>query len=115
LEFVENEQIVRTVIPHADYGDPDCWGCLNAVLNGDTAKVFCNLCDATVRIVAAADLQRTLDEMQLALDVATAKCPSCEAVHVASGFSELIAFKCDNCGRTVKLKNDPNVEKLFGC
>src|SRR5205085_1040875 len=54
-----------------------------------------------------ADLQRTLDEMELSMGISSAKCPYSGAVHIASGFSELIAFRCEQCGEVVKLRDDP--------
>ena len=37
---------------------------------------------------AARDLQRTLKEMEIRGDVASAICPHCGAVHLAPGFSQ---------------------------
>jgi predicted RNA-binding Zn-ribbon protein involved in translation (DUF1610 family) len=55
---------------------------------------------------AGGELRRAQDEMELALDMATAKCPYCGAIHLAPGFSELIAFRCDACGEPVVLRDD---------
>ena len=60
------------------------------------------------------DLQRTLDEVELEGDVASAVCPHCGATHLAPGFSRLMAFVCDNCGKVVKLSDDPGVDQIFG-
>jgi hypothetical protein len=38
-----------------------------------------------VRAVPASDLQRTLDEMEVAGGVASAVCPHCGATHLAPG------------------------------
>ena len=51
----------------------------------------------------AAELEQMLHEMELTLDVATARCPHCGAVHIAPGFSELLAFVCDECGQATSL------------
>lgn len=109
-----NDEVIGTVIPHADFGDPECCGCLNGIIRGQQADIVCNECRNVVRSVPATNLRRALNEMELRLDLATAKCPYCGAVHVAPGFSELIAFKCDNCGQTAKLENDPNADVIFG-
>ncbi len=65
-------------------------------------EILCNECQAVVRTVPA---QRTLDQMELQGDVASAVCPYCGAAHLAPGFSMLMAFVCDNCGKAVKLSD----------
>jgi len=102
------------IIPHSDFGDPDCCGCLFGVTKGDLGEIVCNECLVVVRTVPASDLQRTLDEMELAGDVASAVCPHCGATHLAPGFSMLMAFVFDNCGKAVKLSDAPGIEQIFG-
>lgn len=34
--------------------------------------------------------------------------------HLASGFSELIAFVCVECGEVVTLSDDDNIGRFFG-
>ena len=105
---------IRTTLPHSSFGNPDCCGCLNGFMRGDQADIVCNECNAVIRAVPAADLQRTLDEMELTLDVASAKCPHCGAVHLSPGFSALRAFTCRQCGEVVRLSDGPNIERFFG-
>jgi hypothetical protein len=31
-------------LPHSDFGDPDCGGCLNGVIRGDQADIVCKEC-----------------------------------------------------------------------
>jgi len=61
----------------------------------------CNECEAVVRAIPADRLQQTLDEMELDLEVASAKCSHCGAVDLAPGVSALIALVCDECGEAV--------------
>ena len=89
------------IIPHADFGKPDCCGCLYPIARGGQADIVCNECGTVVRTVATDDLTHTLDGMELAGDVATALCPHCGAVHLAPGFSRVIAFVCAECGHSV--------------
>jgi hypothetical protein len=89
------------IIPHADFGDHDCCGCLFGLVRGDKAEIRCNECGALICTVATPDLQRTLTEMELSGDVASAICPHCGSVHLAPGFSQLIGFVCDGCGKAV--------------
>jgi ribosomal protein S27E len=104
--------IIQTALPHSAFGDPDCCGCLNAIIHGASgqADIVCNECGLIVRRVPASDLQLLLDGMELELDVATAICPHCRAVHLAPGFTKLYAFVCDQCGAAVQLA-DPRLEK----
>ena len=99
-----NDAIIPTVIPHSSFGDPECCGCLTGIVQGSQADIACNECAVVVRTVAASDLQRALDEMELELDLASAKCPHCGTVHLAPGVSELIAFLCDKCGSSVNVQ-----------
>jgi hypothetical protein len=56
--------VIGTTIPHADFGDADCCGCLNGIITAaDWAEIVCNECEVVVRTVLPADLQQTLDEM----------------------------------------------------
>jgi len=96
------DEIVGTTIPHSDFGDPECCGCLNGVVRGDQADIICNECDAVIRTVPPSELRRTLDEMELTLDVATARCPHCGAVNVFPGFSSMLVFICHHCGKPVE-------------
>jgi hypothetical protein len=61
-------------IGHADFGNPKCSGCLNGIINGDgtQANVTCNECGSIIRTVPVVDLQKTLDEMEIGLYLATA-------------------------------------------
>lgn len=97
---------LQTTIPHSSFGNQECCGCLNGVIRGDVADIVCNECATVIRTVPAADLQRTLDEMELALEVATTICPHCSAVNLFPGFSETLAFTCTQCGRFVSLSNE---------
>ncbi len=57
----DNSGVIGTGIPHADFGDPDCCGCLNGIIQDQSAYVAyiaCNECGAVVRTVMAADLQK---------------------------------------------------------
>lgn len=104
------------IIPHSDLGDPGCCGCLFGIVRGDEADIRCNECEALVFTVPARDLERTLNEMEIRGEVATAICPYCGTVHLAPGFSRLIAFMCDDCGGGVRLSEDPlnGLEQLSG-
>jgi|SRR5579871_381277 len=64
--------VIGTAIPHAGFGDPESCGCLNGIIfSADRADITCNECNAVVRSVRLEDLQRTLAEMEFALDVCT--------------------------------------------
>ena len=78
----DHDEIIGTGIPHSQFGDKECCGCLNGVIRGDHGDIVCNECRKVIRIVQAADLQRTLNETELELDFATAKCAYCGTLNV---------------------------------
>jgi ribosomal protein S27E len=90
---------IQTVIPHSKFGTPECSGCLFARIGLESAVIACNECGKIVRRVAAGDLQRTLNELELQLEVATALCRHCRAVNLFPGFSRVEAFVCQTCGK----------------
>ena len=109
---MENTRL--TTMPHSSFGDEDCCGRLEAFMRGDKADIICGECGALIRTVPAADLERTLTEMELTLDFVTEICPHCSKANVMSGFSAIMAYTCRECGEVVRLSDDPNVERFFG-
>ncbi|HEY7303205.1 MAG TPA: hypothetical protein VH601_03775 [Bryobacteraceae bacterium] len=96
-----DEQIIGTTLPIL----PSATGLLRLPEwhhSRRAGHIVGNECWAVVRTVAAAELEQAIHEMELSLDVATAKCPHSGAVHLAPGFSELFAFVCDRCGEAVQ-------------
>jgi hypothetical protein len=57
---------------------------------------------------------RILTELELTLDFSTEMCPHCGKVNVISGFSELMAYTCRECGEVVRLSDDPDIDRIFG-
>ena len=101
----EEQPEAHPVLPHADFGAQNCDGCLIGVIRGGHASIECNECGAIVRIVAPADLQRTLNEMELSLVMCTEMCPHCRKVNVFPGFSEMLVYTCQRCGLAVEVGN----------
>jgi transcription initiation factor TFIIIB Brf1 subunit/transcription initiation factor TFIIB len=91
----------QTSIPHSCFGAKDCCGCLNTVIRGDQAEIVCNECGVVIQTVSAAELDRAITKLELALNVATAMCPYCGSVNLFPGFSEIKAFVCRECGEGV--------------
>src|ERR1700678_977235 len=58
---------IGTTLPHSDFGDPECCGCLNAVIRGDHADIVCNECGTVLRTVPAANVGQTLTELEITL------------------------------------------------
>jgi hypothetical protein len=98
-----DDDVIETRIPHSGFGDPDCCGCLCGAVTGDQAEIVCNECEVTVRTVPISELQSIVNEMEVSQPIATAECPLCGAGHYAPRFSELYAFKCDECGEWVEV------------
>jgi DNA-directed RNA polymerase subunit RPC12/RpoP len=116
-ELVEPVEAAGPTLPHESFGDPECCGTLwgRARQNRpDISDIICNECRAVIRTVATADLQRTLDEMESTLDMASARCPHCGSVNLFPGFSEMVAYVCNECGESVQLSDDPGGDGIFG-
>jgi hypothetical protein len=83
------------ILPHADFGDPECCGLLFAKKAGDgQAAITCNECGLILKTVPINQLRITLDQMQLQLDVAVEKCPECGHVNLFPAFSRMIVYRC---------------------
>jgi hypothetical protein len=90
--------VIGTTLPHSEFGDPDCCGCLNAVIVDETAEIVCNECTVILLRLPASQVRRVLTEMELEIGFATAICPHCGAANLFPGFTEMIAFTCRECG-----------------
>ena len=92
---------IETTLPHSDFGDPECCGCLNGVIRGDQADIVCNECGTVLRTVPATNVGQTLTELEITLEVASEMCPHCGSVNLFPGFSRMLAFICRQCGKAV--------------
>jgi hypothetical protein len=103
---VDPDDVIGTALPHSDFGEPDCCGCLNGIIRGDCADIVCNECGAVIRTVPAGELRRAITEMELTLDLCSAICPHCRSANLSPGFSEITAFVCKECGEVVDLSDE---------
>ena len=92
------DQMKAERIPHSNCGDLNCRGHLTGLTRGDWAEVVCNECGAVVRTVPVSELGKTLTQMELSLELATAICPRCGAVNLLPDFTNVVAFVCEQCG-----------------
>jgi hypothetical protein len=93
------------ILPHSEFGAPECCGLLLPFDRGDFADIICNECGAIVQSTETADLRRALDEMQLKLGLASERCPYCRSVNLLPGFSEMLAFTCRSYGKAVVVRS----------
>lgn len=100
---MDDEDLIRTTIPHSEFGNPECCGCLTATVIADTAVIACNECGAVVKMVPAGEIHNAIAQLETQLETATSTCPHCGAVSRFPGFSEMLAFICRSCGRGVDL------------
>jgi hypothetical protein len=73
-------------MPHSCFGDDDRCGCLEGFIRGDEADIVCNECGGLMLTVPTVDLERTLTEMELTLDICSELCPHCGKANGISGF-----------------------------
>ena len=90
---------IPITIPHADFGDRACCGCLSGQIQGEIAVISCDECGAVVRTVPSSDLQHTLDEIESTVDLAVERCQHCRAVNLIPGFERVVWFVGDRCGK----------------
>jgi hypothetical protein len=95
---------IPTTIPHSEFGASDCCGCLNGVCRDWVGAVRCNQCGETLRLVPAADLEKTIHPMELALLVTSAICSHCGAVNPHPRVSAMLAFVCSECGESATVQ-----------
>src|SRR5215471_14879315 len=100
-EGVGTDHIIGTTLPHSSFGEPDCCGCLNGRVLGDSAEILCNECGTVVRMLPADKLRQAFTEMELTLDLCSSLCPHCGATNLFPGFSQILAFACQECGQAV--------------
>ena len=48
------------------------------------------------------EVNRTVDDIELSLEICTEMCPHCGNVNVFPGLEEMIAYTCQECGRAVE-------------
>ena len=85
------------LIPHSEI-DPDCCGCLCEVVE-DTTYFLCNECGARVS-------KEEVAPVILSMESTAVTCPHCGKLDQISGFSEVYAFVCQYCGRSVTLDSE---------
>jgi hypothetical protein len=51
------------------------------------------------------EVNRTVDDMELSLEICTGMCPHCGNVNIFPGFEEMIAYTCQECGRAIEIGN----------
>lgn len=85
----EPREYPEYILPHSEFGDPECCGLFLPVERGDMTDITCNECGSILKSVPSVDLRRILDEMELSLGVASEQCPRCGSVNLFSGFDSM--------------------------
>jgi hypothetical protein len=93
-------------IPHKRLG-VDCCGCLFVVVWRDHADIRCNECDALIRTVPVADVEKAMTELAQTDAICSACCTYCGALNTFPGFSAIQAFTCSECGEGVRVVTPP--------
>jgi hypothetical protein len=98
--FSVSEEIIPTLIPHAQFGAQDCRGALIGRYNGGLAEVVCSECEKVVAFVLPSVLRKLLDYMELQLDFLTTLCQHCGAANLFPGLLRVDRFVCRECGKS---------------
>jgi hypothetical protein len=90
-------------VPHSEFGDKECCGCLIVVERGSQAELVCNECGVLVRVVPTAAVEQTLLEMAMARGVCSAICPHCGGLNTFPGWNIIQAYICRECGEGIAI------------
>jgi hypothetical protein len=85
------------LVPHADYGDPDCCGIIMAAGRGDQTDLMCNECGFIIQTVPAVEAEPMLLRMALSGGFCSEICPHCEELNSFPGFTSMEAYTCRHC------------------
>jgi DNA-directed RNA polymerase subunit RPC12/RpoP len=102
-EEPEQPEYPEYILPHSDFGDPECCGLFLPRERGNVAEL--NECGFVLKTVPLADFRRVQDELQLSLEVASKQCPHCGSAILFPGFSSMLAYTCRQCGEPVKVSD----------
>jgi hypothetical protein len=87
------------LLPHSEFGNPQCPGLFFPSARGNVVDLMCNDCGFVLCTVPPADVERMQDELQAAVGGGNkAQCPRCGIVNRLPPFTEILAFTCRNCG-----------------
>lgn len=91
--------MIATTIPHSDFDDPECCGCLSVVgRTGMTADFVCSECGAIVACARLDDTEAAIHTLELNAGATTALCGHCGSMNIIVGLSRAYAFVCKRCG-----------------
>lgn len=98
--------MIATTIPHSEFNDPNCCGCLNVVGRaGMFVEFVCNECGSVIACAREQDMEAAIHALELNCPVATAVCPHCDFTNAVVGLSTPLAYVCQNCGESVVAEN----------
>ena len=87
------------IVPHGTAPGVECCGCIVAVVEDQNVELRCNECGAVVGVIHI-DILRGL----LGLDAAKVTCPHCRKLNTFPGFSKMLTYTCQACGKAVEDK-----------
>ena len=88
------------IVPHMDWGDENCCGCLIVRERGDQAEIACNECGAVIRTVPVEFAPCVMLEVASGV-ICSVRYAHCDALNTFPGFSAIEAFICAECGESV--------------
>jgi len=94
-------QAMGTTIPHSDFNNPDCCGCLVAFIKNGIAMFTCNECSAVIACCREDNLNHVIHELQLSAPWIVEICPYCQHTQLFNGLSSVSAYVCERCGKGV--------------
>jgi DNA-directed RNA polymerase subunit RPC12/RpoP len=93
------------IVPHGIAPGVECCGCIVAVVEDKNVELQCNECGAVLGVIQI-DVLRGL----LGLDAAKVTCPHCGKLNTFPGFSKMLTYICQHCGKTVDASERTRIE-----
>jgi uncharacterized Zn-finger protein len=89
------------IVPH-DLAGTDCCGCIVARDKQDSIELVCSECNAIVGTIHPQVFVRLVK-----LEAARPVCPYCDQVNVFPGYTRMLLYIYQHCGRSVKVRDEP--------
>ena len=90
-------------MPHSDYGDSECCGCLFPAEHDGKVDLTCNECGVVLCSIPVHEVEMRMLQMAIALGFCSEIRPYCKEVSTLLGYDCVLAYVCRHCERGVSV------------